>query len=67
MGGSVNKAQAAADHLKRINPSAEILYADMSIPMPGHPIADIEKEEVNMESCCSLSVLISFLSMIHIC
>ena len=46
MGGSSNKAERAAAHLKSINPSCEILYSDISIPMPGHPIAEIEKEEV---------------------
>ncbi|XP_063718260.1 ubiquitin-like modifier-activating enzyme ATG7 isoform X2 [Symsagittifera roscoffensis] len=46
MGGSTSKVEAAARQLKRINPSCEVEALEMSIPMPGHAVAQIEKQKV---------------------
>ena len=40
------QVEAAARQLKSINPSCEVDAVEMSIPMPGHPVAAIEKDKV---------------------
>eukprot|EP00227_Mantoniella_beaufortii_P021479 CAMPEP_0197588690 /NCGR_PEP_ID=MMETSP1326-20131121/9882_1 /TAXON_ID=1155430 /ORGANISM="Genus nov. species nov., Strain RCC2288" /LENGTH=423 /DNA_ID=CAMNT_0043153545 /DNA_START=20 /DNA_END=1287 /DNA_ORIENTATION=+ len=46
LNGGKPKAQAAADMLVRIFPGVTAAGVQMSIPMPGHPVADDDKAEV---------------------
>lgn len=52
LNGGKQKAQAAADSLKRIYPSMNVTAYNLSIPMPGHPIA--EKDEAKIKEDISI-------------
>ena len=43
LGGGKPKAEAAAAELRRIFPSVNSCGVALSVPMPGHPIADSEE------------------------
>lgn len=43
--GGKPKAQAAADALKRIYPSIDARGIEMSIPMPGHPVPEAQRDQ----------------------
>jgi E1-like protein-activating enzyme Gsa7p/Apg7p len=43
------KAQAAADSLKRIHPTVKAEGHVLRIPMPGHPVHDAEREDVERD------------------
>ncbi|KAL0491789.1 autophagy-related protein ATG7 [Acrasis kona] len=46
LNGGANKAQCAADHVKKIYPNANANAYSLDIPMPGHPYDDSHKEAV---------------------
>lgn len=46
LGGGQPKAAAAAEALQRIFPGARARGVQLSIPMPGHPIAEGEVAQV---------------------
>eukprot|EP00760_Papus_ankaliazontas_P017415 PhM_4_TR17232/c0_g1_i1/m.5589/K08337/ATG7; ubiquitin-like modifier-activating enzyme ATG7 len=41
-----NKAQAAAEGVKRIHPSVNATHVSMSIPMPGHPFDEAQRQDI---------------------
>ena len=63
-GGGRLKAEAAMDALRRVCPGAQLACSTLSIPMPGHPPAAVEAEQVmqvrasrrcesGLGTCCS--------------
>lgn len=49
LNGGKPKAQAAAESLKRIFPSMNASGHTLSIPMPGHPIAEKDEEKIKAD------------------
>ncbi|KAG2455180.1 hypothetical protein HYH02_000996 [Chlamydomonas schloesseri] len=59
LAGGRPKAQAAAEALQRIFPSAVTRAVELSIPMPGHPPAGAAQEAAMREAAAQLDALVA--------
>jgi ubiquitin-like modifier-activating enzyme ATG7 len=56
LNGGKPKAQAAADALTRVFPGVVARGVQLSIPMPGHPLAQAELEQVRLPLAAAAEV-----------